>query len=130
MFGWFRREPRCPVNSHLRRWTEYGMRWLADQFGMDRLKATQVVLPTVDFCPEPYSPTAEGARNLCRRVSRYIGVDPKQLNLEFYSVRLPDAASDCPHDSPSRTIWLDVSDVEDPVPVVVNMAHHAARLIL
>lgn len=126
MFGWFKQQPRCPVSAQLRRWTEYRMAWLVDQFGMDRLNATQVILPTPEFFPEPYSPTPEGARNLLDRVSRYMGANPNQLDLEYYS-GLVDSYQ---RDSKSTKICLDVTDVEDPVPVIVVMAHQVARHIL
>jgi hypothetical protein len=44
MLGWFL--PKCPLATREKTWVEWRMRWLADQFGIDRLLRARVILPT------------------------------------------------------------------------------------
>ena len=37
MFGW--RSAKCPLDTYEKTWTEWRMRWLAEQFGIERLHA-------------------------------------------------------------------------------------------
>jgi hypothetical protein len=55
MFSWFRVE--CPVGLDQKTWIEDRMRWLALEFGLDRLRQARVVLPTHDYFPDSYDGT-------------------------------------------------------------------------
>ena len=47
MLTWF--APKCPLDTADKAWTERRMRWLADQFGIQRMRQATVFLPISDF---------------------------------------------------------------------------------
>ena len=63
VFGWF--APAAPVGAREKAWVEVRMGWLADQFGIDKLRKAEVVLPTEQYFPDAYEATPEGARRSC-----------------------------------------------------------------
>ncbi|MEX2214409.1 MAG: hypothetical protein WD768_09795 [Phycisphaeraceae bacterium] len=79
MFGLFK--TRCPLDTREKAWTETRMRWLADKFGIDRLRRADVILPTREFFPDDYSGEERQVRPLFDRVCRYMGVNPAGLKL-------------------------------------------------
>ncbi len=106
------------------------MAWLVDQFGMDRMLAAPVILPTAEFFPEPYSPTPESARNLLDRVCGFMGVEPDQIELGFYSQEAGDSAGLYHKTADAAKVWLETTDMDDPGPVIAVMAHEVAHHVL
>jgi tetratricopeptide (TPR) repeat protein len=106
------------------------MAWLVDQFGIERLLSTKVILPTAEFFPDPYSPTPQSARSLLDRVCGFMGVKPEQIELDFYSPEAGNTAGLYDRTAERAKVWLEVSDVEDPGPVVAVMAHEVAHHLL
>jgi hypothetical protein len=47
IFNWF--TPAPPVEVREKAWIEVRLRWLADQFGIDRLTKAELVLPSADW---------------------------------------------------------------------------------
>src|SRR5262245_28381795 len=74
MFGWFR--PGCPVGPKDKAWIENRMRWLAREFGLERLREAPVMLPTPEFFPDPYSGTKKAVRPIFERVCGCMKIDP------------------------------------------------------
>lgn len=89
MFGWFRSKPECPIDSTTRRWIDERWTWLEDQFGLQRLRETTVILPRPEFFPDPYHGTEEDVRRMLERVCQYMGVDPTRIELSLYEDRNP-----------------------------------------
>ena len=54
MFGWFRAKCECPVDATKRAWLDDRWRWLENQFGIERLRKIQVILPRAEFFPDPF----------------------------------------------------------------------------
>jgi tetratricopeptide (TPR) repeat protein len=140
MFGWL--HPKCPLAADDQHWIEWRMTWLADQFGLERVRRRAVILPTDEFFPEPYEATTEGVRRLLDRVARYMEVEPGRVDLDFYSRRKPvafNAELIDPHSGAAGiydersgriTIWLEVANLADPVDVVATLSHELAHVHL
>lgn len=81
MFGWFK--PRCPVDSAAKQWIEDRLHWLSRQFGRDVFTRRAVILPTIDFFPDPMDGTEASVRNLLDQVCRYMDADPDAVQLKL-----------------------------------------------
>jgi hypothetical protein len=87
LLGWWK--PKCPVDFREKGWIEMRMRWLGEQFGMNRLTRCKVISPTEMRFPETYDQTPEAARRLLDVVCGYMEVHPSQVELK---IEPPDAA--------------------------------------
>ena len=83
MFGWFK--PQCPVDDQAKRWIEFRLEWLSDQFGKDIFTRRAVIQPIKEFFPDPVDGTEESVRNLLDQVCRYMDVDPRRVKLELFT---------------------------------------------
>ncbi|MBW3542730.1 MAG: HEAT repeat domain-containing protein [Planctomycetes bacterium] len=81
MLGWFR--PRCPVDAQEKTWIELRMSWLAEQFGLERMRAATVVLPTHDLSAPPAAGGEAGLRQLHDRLCRFLDIDPAEIDLSL-----------------------------------------------
>lgn len=85
MFGWFRsRPPRPPLDPPEKLWVERYMSWLTQTFGLDYLREVEVVLPTPEFFPEPFTGAEEQVRPLLELVCDYMDVDADRIDLELF----------------------------------------------
>jgi hypothetical protein len=137
---WFR--CKCPVSEEQRSWLEYRMGWLAEQFGMDRLRDVRVILPSVEFFPDPYHGTEQDVRRLLPRVCEYMGVDLGRVCLGFYSEQEPDLGEQFRPEGSSRgtvglysggsdtRILIETSRLSDPLSVVATLAHELGHVHL
>jgi hypothetical protein len=87
MFGWFR--PMPPCDPAAKRWVEDRLRWLNRQFGLHVLLERPILLPTVEFFPDPWDGSRQAAGRLFHRVCEYMGVDPEVVQLKFFDDRTP-----------------------------------------
>jgi hypothetical protein len=74
LFGLWK--PKCPLGLREKAWVEMRLRWLGEQFSVERLARAQVVMPTDDYFPEDYDGTLEAARVLLDRVCVLLGIPP------------------------------------------------------
>jgi hypothetical protein len=137
---WFQR--KCPVRAEQKAWIESRMGWLSDQFGRSRMVQSAVILPTVEFFPEPYSGTEDDARLLLGRVCCYMGIDPERIRLGFYSEQGPDLGEQFRPEGYRRgtaglhfrgeqpAIWIETRQLDNPVPLVATMAHELGHVHL
>ena len=137
---WFR--PKCPVSAEEKDWIERRMGWLCEQFGRDRMRQSPVILPTVEFFPDPYHSTEADARLLMERVCGYMGIDPGRVSLGFYSEEEPDLGEGFRmeghregtaglHRGGERPeIWIESSRLDDPVALVATLAHELGHVHL
>ena len=72
MFDWFRAKAECPVDPATRRWIDGRWGWLVEQFGVERLRESPVVLPRPEFFPDRYDGTEEDARRMLDWVCGYM----------------------------------------------------------
>jgi hypothetical protein len=127
MFGWF--SPQCPLNTQEKTWTEFRMRWLVQQLGIERLLRAEVILPTEEYFPDPYRGTLEDARRIMQRLCGYMGVDPHKLQLELFSDQLHPRSLGI-YDGENRRVWAAESLLADPQALAATLAHELAHDIL
>ena len=78
-------KPKCSAGYREKAWVETRMRWLGEQFGMERLTRCEVILPTEDFFPDAYDATPEAAGRLLDRVCGYMQVNRAKIELQVPS---------------------------------------------
>jgi hypothetical protein len=145
MFGWHLLPASCPVDPNTRDWIESRVRWLVDQFGLERVRALPVVLPNREFFPDRYEPSRfESVRALLDRVCELMEVDPSRVELVFHSdhskrvVRGGFVGSDGLTHHPAgvyraedvERISIDTGLLSDPHAVVATMAHELGHVLL
>ena len=64
LLGWSK--PKCPVGLREKAWVEMRLRWLGEQFGVERLTRGEVILPTEQYFPEDYDETPAAAQTSAR----------------------------------------------------------------
>jgi hypothetical protein len=121
MLGWF--SARCPLDTGEKAWTEMRLRWLADQFGIDRLLHAEVVLPTDEYFPDSYQGTADDARRMLDRLCYYLSIDPMTTELDL-------GADSPPGVSVPTRIRVEAAQLADPRHVVAVLARELSRKLL
>ena len=139
MFGWLKGKSRCPVAPKRQAWLEGRVAWIAQQFGIERLR-DELVLPNDDFIPDQYKGTEDDVRRLFKQVCEYMGVDPDRVDLRFYKVG--DRRALTPLDGWAWTVGLyqerdgraviqvEESQFGEPLSLVATFAHELAHVLL
>jgi hypothetical protein len=127
MLSWF--QPRCPLDTGEKAWVEYRLRWLADRFGLDRIRRAKVMLPH-ELWPEPWHGTAADARALYDRLCSLMGVTAKPMLEIVADVRMPNVAGHYDPTGKRTTIRLKQSQLENPLPLTATLAHEISHDIL
>jgi hypothetical protein len=121
---------------------EHRMRWLCQEFGLDRMLQTSVVLPTTEFFPDPYQGTEADARILFARMCGYLDVEVGRIQLGFYSEKGPelgeqfrleragDGTAGLYQRDVEERIWLEVSKLKHPAILAATMAHELGHVHL
>lgn len=138
MFGWLRSKPVCPIDPGLRDWIDRRWAWLEDQFGLERVCKCPVVLPCPQFFPDPFHGTEEDARRMLDRVCRYMDIDPGTIEMSLYDDQSPvheggmrHGAAGLYHSEAGRfRIWIEYSNLDDPLAMVGTMAHELGHVHL
>ena len=140
MFPWSR--PSLPLAAPAKAWVEERLQWLMDEFGADDLLREPMIVPTAEFFPDPYDGTERDARVLFSRVCRYMGADPSEIDLRFYSEAsrpwlvndaghyLPGSAGLYGDDGMGTVIRIENANLLEPHDLVGTMAHELAHLRL
>jgi hypothetical protein len=97
VFGWL--QPKCPVGKDEKTWVEDRFRWLAGEFGLERLRKAPVILPTDEYFPDPYDGGKKGAKALFRRTCGYLKVNPESVALKIYEGKFTPGADGLAHGS-------------------------------
>lgn len=137
MFSWSR--PKCPVDPDVKTWIEQRMNWLVAQFGWGQFAEFEVLLPIEEHFPVAYDGSTEAVRDLFAQVCEYMEIDPDTVELKFYSEgRAPflfgeggsGTAGLYDHREGQTTVWLEVSNLSDPVSVAATFAHELCHMHL
>lgn len=72
-----------PVNSVEKAWIELRMRWMADQFGINRLLETEVILPSAEHFPDSYHGTPEDAEQILGQLCDLMGLSRGNIRLQI-----------------------------------------------
>ena len=139
MFGWLNDQSRCPVTPNVQAWLDGRVAWIAQEFGIERLR-DELVLPNDDFFPDQYDGTEDDARRLFEQVCEYMKIDPSRVDLRFYKVgdrRTLAHLDDCPdeagffQDRNGRAIvQVEESQFSDPHKLVAVFARKLAHVHL
>ena len=123
-FGLFSRKPPLEIREKV--WTEVRMRWLAQQFGADRLRTAQMVLPDDHWFPDQYDGTVDDARRLLDRICGFMQIAPS-IQLEVCEDSAMPRAAGQYH---RGLIRLAESQLADPLGAVAVLAHELAHDLL
>lgn len=138
MFGWF--APMVPLDPAAKKWVESRLLWLAREFGPDVFLRRAMILPTVDFFPDPIEGTEASLRNLLDQVCGYMDVDPDAVELRLMTNRsnlglvnglgqmLPGGPAGLYEETGSRTrIHLDTAELLDQTGLIGTLAHELSH---
>ena len=128
MFNWFRPQPKCPVKDHVKGWVDWRMDWLIRQFGRERLIDCETILPLADHFPADYDASREAVRAMFDQVCEYLDIDGKRFQLAYYSDHGTAGLYEEREDQ--TVIWLETSNVGDPMSVVATLAHELCHFQL
>ncbi len=78
MFGLF--APTCPLAADLKLWVEQRMNWLAEVFGIERLRQSPAVVPSAEWFPEPFNGSVEDVAAMFRRTCELMQLDPTRFH--------------------------------------------------
>jgi hypothetical protein len=131
-------QPACPVSDEERAWIEGGVGFLAREFGWDRVRLATVVLPLPEYFPDPFAGKADDALPLFERVCRYMGVSSRTVELCFYRDTNPihtgrqrqGTAGLYEEHQGAYRIWIEESNLADPLGLVATMAHELGHVLL
>ena len=99
------------------------MLWLADRFGIERMRNARVIEPTSEFFPNYYSGSEDDARKCFRRMCGYMQIDPDTLEMVIGTdEEMEDAAGLYERRERSR-IWIRESQLADPPSLLATIAH-------
>lgn len=141
--GWFT-SPKCSVESDAKNWIEDNFQWFIEEFGAERLKSVEVILPTDEFFPDKYSTRHEDVRKLLDRVCSYIGVNVGRVSLRFFTSEREKWKKRLPHLEFSdegavgtykgwrgkHIVSIESSQLNNPSSVIAIMSHELGHALL
>ena len=108
------------------------MNWLVGQFGWEQFAECEVVLPIGTIFPSPYDGSREADPRIVRQVCEYMEIDPRTVELKFYSEgrarfamwgRRKRNGRALRSSEGQTTIGLEMSKLGDPTCVVATFTH-------
>ena len=124
LFGFF--SPKSPLVVREKAWTEIHMRWLARQFGAERLLRAAVVLPD-NWLPQASQGTADDARGLLDRISDFMQISRSSIQLEVCEdAAMHQACGQCQ----PGTVRLTESQLADPDRLAAILIREVSRELL
>jgi hypothetical protein len=114
------------------------MCWLIDQFGVERMRSAEVILPRPRFFPDRFQHKLDDAYPMFDRMCHYMGVASHEVDLQFYEERQLMMSEGMQHGtaglyvggSPPYQVWIEVSNLSDPLALAATMAHELAHVHL
>jgi len=130
--------PACPVDHDERQWIDWRMHWLMQEFGHDRLRRAEVVLPTPKFFPDAYDATLEDVRGILDRVCFYLGVDPTTVEVSIYQRANPVRDGEWQRGADGLyveedgvfRVAIEERNLNDPLALVATIAHELGHVLL
>ena len=129
---------QCPIDAATKEWIDRRWVWLEQQFGSKTLREANVILPRAEFFPDAFSGSEENAEQMLRRVCDYMGIDADKTQLFLYEDRNPvhegrwrqGTSGLYREESGVFEIWLEASNLTDPVGMIGTLAHEVAHIHL
>ena len=131
-------KPHCPVDADSKKWIEQRFGWLTNEFGIERLRSHETVIPTAEYLPLEFLCTEDGIGDLMSRVAGFMDFDPELLRVNFYQDDNPkyegtiNSGTAGLHSETNGKfdIWLEAAVLNDPVAVIGTLAHEISRVLL
>ena len=139
LFQW---RPKCPAHQQEKALVDHSFEVLATYLGEDRLREARIIEPTPAFFPDIWDGSAEAASRLFGRVCGFMQVDPRTLELDFWSeereetslvfgsARRRGAAGYYSMQDGAEHISLNADELADPESLISTMAHELAHVLL
>lgn len=124
------------LDPETKEWIDARASWIVHQFGRDRIRTCQVVLPTPEFFPPHVTDAEAGAREELDRIGRYLDIDPQSLDLSFFAENkgLESHSQAAGYYEEQQTgrfqISIEVSQLKDPMGMAATMAHELCHVHL
>lgn len=140
MLSWFLSS--SPVDDHTRRWIDEQFDWLGREFADESVVDRPIVLPTVEFFPDPYDGSAPAVRRMFDRVCGYMNVSAESVHLVMMDQTrrpelvnadgdlLPGIAGLYEEGADRSVIRLEKADFDRPMQLVGTMAHELSHMRL
>jgi hypothetical protein len=140
MFGWFR--AACPLNVREKTWVELRLRWLVEQSEADRIRSLEVITPTKQFFPDPFSGKDHEVAKLFDRACAWMGVRRNDVDLKFFDRHIPSSHIAYGEASPlglyvpreteadRDTVWVENESLSDPLQFLGTVCHELAHCVL
>ena len=119
-------KPKPPLEILEKVWTERRMHWLAQRFGLDRMKSATVVLPTTDFFPNTYDAQPDAVSDVFSRVCGFMQTNPDRFDLRIKSCCQGGTCGKIKSDG-EPVIELSAEDVEDQERLIATFSRAVAR---
>ena len=140
MFGWFTTRPG--LSTEQRKWADGRIEWILNQFGRERVCRCRAVVPTPEFFPDRFEGREEDVTAMFARVCSYMGVEPRRVELYYYSDDDPDLgpgfhlggdrdrAAGLHHGGAVARIGIERSQLREPMSLVATIAHELGHVLL
>jgi hypothetical protein len=125
----------CPIDSQTREWIEARASWLLDRIGWGKARKSPIILPTTEYFPRTFEETYEDTRALLDRMCEYAGLPADEIDLSLFYEGTPLDTSTMTsglyhRDGDRFRIWIEVSQLNDPLRVAATMAHELGHVYL
>jgi hypothetical protein len=128
MLRWFR--PKCPLDTREKTWTEWRMRWLADQLGFDRMLRAKVLPPTEPLLLSSRDMDKKTRQRLLDRMCSSMGVAPNKVALEIVADEQMPGAAGLYERRKRSIISVARSQLADPIRFLATLSHELAHEVL
>jgi len=125
----------CPIDEPTKEWIDARASWLLNRLGRERVRKAPVILPTLDYFPRDFQETYEDTRDLLDLMCEYSGLPSHEIALSLYYEQRPFDTSTMTsglyhRDGDRFRIWIEVSQLGDPLGVAATMAHELGHVYL
>lgn len=142
--NWFKKN-KCPITEEDKDWLEESFLWFEGILGKDFILNRETILPTKQYFNWDYQSKEGDAQKVLEVISKLMEVDPKRINLCFYSevgnveftegiitrnIDKLTAGKYVEFADGNIEIWIEEKQLKDPVSLIATMAHELAHVKL
>jgi hypothetical protein len=138
--------PELPLKESEKTWIENAFQWLLDEFGVESFLKHPLILPETSYFPDKYQGQEGDIINLVNRICGYMNVNPRLVEVEFFSDQDQTVAKhrlggsehsgaaglyfNKTSDEPQKRIAINISEFNKPTNLVAVIAHELGHVIL
>jgi hypothetical protein len=124
-----------PIDSETKEWVDSRVSWILNEFGDDRIRQCEVILPEHHFLHSYRSDEDESVRILFQRVCEFVRIDHNTVDLYYFqeNERLDGGATALglyQPDSDRFAVSIETSLLDRPQELVAVMAHELCHVHL